>query len=82
MTKRYVIERRRVFAERTEVSWFVGSSREEAISLSFGGYWWGSREDALALSFKDACVTIRNLRDNASAFGDYHIFYYSHQEAK
>ncbi len=71
MPKSYVIERRMVLADRTDVTWYAGGTTRVR--------WIGTREQAEKLPFAHACEQVRRLEDTARAFGDYHVHYKRHE---
>jgi hypothetical protein len=75
MAKLYIIEKRAVLAERTDVFYYGGPAK-------IGGHRWDSNpQGAVKLSFKDANTIIQHFRNIAQVLGNYHLTY-SRQEAK
>jgi hypothetical protein len=73
MAKLYVIERRTVLADRTDVVWYAGGWGTSIVR------WDPDREQAEKLPFAHACEQVRRFEDAARAFNDYHRLYKRHE---
>jgi len=67
--KTYVIQKRIVLAQRTEVFWYAGPH------LHGGSRWMPGRDEAHRLTFKDAAALVKRFNQMSSRFGDFNHLY-------